>query len=87
MVIEIIGGTLFASPAVVADGIHMATLTLAFLLAALAYAYARRYANDPRFVWGTGKLGDLAGYTSAVILVLIAALGVIVDAIIRLFRR
>jgi cation diffusion facilitator family transporter len=72
MVAEIIGGTLFGSLAVVADGFHMATHALALLIAALAYTYARRHANDARFVFGTGKLGDLAGYTSAIVLVIIA---------------
>jgi cation diffusion facilitator family transporter len=68
MVAEIAGGTLFGSLAVVADGFHMATHALALLIAAVAYFYARRHANDPRFVFGTGKLGDLAGFTSALVL-------------------
>ena len=59
---EIAGGSPFGSLAVVADGFHMATHALALLIAALAYTYARRHANDPRFVFGTGKLGDLAGF-------------------------
>jgi len=53
MVAEIAGGTLFGSLAVVADGFHMATHALALLIAALAYTYARRHANDLRFVFGT----------------------------------
>jgi cation diffusion facilitator family transporter len=57
---------------VVADGFHMATHALALLIAAVAYSYARRHANDPRFVFGTGKLGDLAGFTSALVLAIIA---------------
>jgi cation diffusion facilitator family transporter len=72
MVAEIFGGLLFGSLAVVADGFHMATHALALLVAALAYTYARRHANDARFVFGTGKLGDLAGYTSAIVLAIIA---------------
>jgi cation diffusion facilitator family transporter len=72
MVAEIFGGSLFGSLAVVADGFHMATHALALLIAALAYTYARRHANDARFVFGTGKLGDLAGYTSAIVLAIIA---------------
>ncbi len=83
MVVEIGGGTLFGSLAVVADGFHMATHAIAFLLAALAYTYARKHAADPRFVWGTGKLGDLAGFTSAIILGLIS-LGIGFDAVLRL---
>jgi cation diffusion facilitator family transporter len=83
MVVEIAGGTLFGSVAVVADGFHMATHALAFLLAALAYTYARRHATDARFAFGTGKLGDLAGYTSAIILAMIA-LGIGFEAAARL---
>jgi Co/Zn/Cd efflux system component len=72
MIIEIIGGLLFGSIALVADGLHMSTHAGALLLAALAYTYARRHANDPRYTFGTGKLGDLAGFTSAIILAMIA---------------
>ena len=74
MVTEIIGGNLFGSLALVADGLHMSTHAGAMLIAALAYTYARKHANDPRFVFGTGKLGDLAGFTSAIILAMIALL-------------
>jgi cation diffusion facilitator family transporter len=74
MVLEIVGGTLFGSLALVADGLHMSTHAGAMLIAALAYTYARRHAENPRFVFGTGKLGDLAGYTSAIVLAMIALL-------------
>src|SRR5271165_5363874 len=74
MVVEIVGGTLFGSLALVADGLHMSTHAGAMLIAALAYTYARRHANDARFVFGTGKLGDLAGFTSAIVLAMIALL-------------
>src|SRR5476649_956376 len=74
MIAEIVGGRLFGSLALVADGLHMSTHASAMLIAALAYAYARKHANDRRFVFGTGKLGDLAGFTSAVILAMIALL-------------
>jgi cation diffusion facilitator family transporter len=74
MTAEIIGGKLFGSLALVADGMHMSTHAGAMLIAALAYRYARKYANDRRFVFGTGKLGDLAGFTSALILAMIALL-------------
>src|SRR5271167_4302883 len=74
MVLEIVGGLLFGSIALVADGLHMSTHAGALLLAALAYSYARRHAEDPRFTFGTGKLGDLAGFTSAIILAMIAVL-------------
>ena len=52
----------------------MSTHAGALLLAALAYTYARKYANDRRFTFGTGKFGDLAGYTSAIVLAMIALL-------------
>ena len=74
MLAEIVGGFLFGSIALVADGLHMSTHAGALSLAALAYTYARRHADDPRFTFGTGKLGDLAGFTSAIILVMIALL-------------
>src|SRR6202140_3728866 len=64
MLAEITGGLLFGSIALVADGLHMSTHAGALLLAALAYSYARKYDNDPRFSFGTGKLGDLAGFSS-----------------------
>ena len=74
MLIEIVGGSLFGSLALVADGLHMSTHASAMLIAALAYSYARKHARDRRFVFGTGKLGDLAGFTSAVVLAMIAML-------------
>ena len=74
MVAEIVGGTMFGSVALVADGLHMSTHAGALLIAALAYTYARRHAADPRFTFGTGKLGDLAGFASAIILAMIALL-------------
>jgi cation diffusion facilitator family transporter len=84
MAAEIIGGWLFGSIALVADGLHMSTHAGALLLAALAYMFARRYAHDPRFTFGTGKLGDLAGFTSAIILAMIALL-IGYEAVSRLF--
>src|ERR1700686_3993152 len=74
MVAEIVGGILSGSIALVADGLHMSTHASALLLAALAYGYARRHAEDRRFTFGTGKLGDLAGFTSAIVLAMIALL-------------
>ena len=74
MAVEIVGGAVFGSIALVADGLHMSTHAGALLLAALAYRYARRHASDGRFAFGTGKLGDLAGFTSAVVLAMIALL-------------
>jgi Co/Zn/Cd efflux system component len=63
MIAEIVGGLLFGSIALVADGLHMSTHAGALLLAALAYTYARKRAGDPNFTFGTGKFGDLAGFT------------------------
>ena len=74
MAAEIGGGALFGSMALIADGLHMSTHAGALLIAALAYTYARQHAHDQRFVFGTGKLGDLAAFTSAIILVMIALL-------------
>jgi cation diffusion facilitator family transporter len=74
MVAEIVGGSLFGSLALVADGLHMSTRAGAMLIAALAYTYARKHATDSRFVFGTGKSGDLAGFTSAIALAMIALL-------------
>jgi cation diffusion facilitator family transporter len=74
MVAEIVGGLLFGSIALVADGLHMSTHASALLLAALAYRFARRHARDDRFSFGTGKFGDLAGFTSAIVLAMIALL-------------
>lgn len=84
MLAEIVGGLLFGSVALVADGLHMSTHAGALLLAALAYTYARKHAHDPRFTFGTGKLGDLAGFTSAVILAMIALL-IGYEAVARIF--
>ncbi len=74
MLAEIVGGWLFGSIALIADGLHMSTHAGALLLAALAYMFARRYAQDRRFTFGTGKFGDLAGFASALILAMIALL-------------
>jgi cation diffusion facilitator family transporter len=74
MVGEIIGGTIYGSMALVADGWHMSTHAGALAIAALAYRYARKFSRDSRFVFGTGKVGELAGYSSALILGVIALL-------------
>jgi cation diffusion facilitator family transporter len=83
MLAEIVGGTIFGSMAVVADGWHMATHAGALGIAAFAYGFARRHARDPRFSFGTGKLGELAGFASAVMLALIALL-IGYEAVMRL---
>ena len=84
MIAEIVGGLLFGSIALVADGLHMSTHAGALLLAALAYTYARKRAGDPNFTFGTGKFGDLAGFTSAIILAMIALL-IAYESVSRLF--
>ena len=74
MVAEIVGGLLWGSMALIADGLHMSTHAGALVIAAFAYAYARRHARDQRFTFGTGKLGDLAAFASALVLAMIALL-------------
>src|SRR5215472_8673993 len=85
MVAEVVGGTLFGSMAVVADGAHMSTHVAALAIAALAYRFARRHAADARFSFGTGKLGELAAFASALILLLIA-LVIAYESITRFFN-
>lgn len=82
MVAEITVGTLTGSMALIADGWHMATHTLALGVAALAYWLARRWAADPRFSFGTGKLGSLAGFASALALAAVAV-GIAWESITR----
>ena len=84
MVVEITGGILFGSIALIADGLHMSTHAAAFIIAALAYSYARKHAENRHFTFGTGKLGDLAGFTSAIILAMIAML-IGYEAVDRIF--
>ena len=72
MVAEIVAGSWFGSMALLADGWHMATHAGAMLMTTLAYRYALRQANNPRFSFGTGKVGDLAGFASAMVLVGVA---------------
>ena len=74
MVIEIGGGWYYNSMALLADGWHMSTHTVALGLSVLAYVCARKYAHDPRFSFGTWKIEVLGGYTSAIFLVMVAGL-------------
>lgn len=74
MIAEIISGYLFNSMALLADGWHMSSHSVALGLSALAYVLARRYAHDARFAFGTWKMEVLGGYTSAILLMLVAAL-------------
>ncbi|MDF7775463.1 CDF family Co(II)/Ni(II) efflux transporter DmeF [Sphingomonas sp. AOB5] len=83
MVAEIIAGYTTGSMALLADGFHMATHAGALGVAAIAYGYARRHVANPRYSFGTGKVGDLAGFASALILLMVA-LGIAVESAIRL---
>jgi len=83
MLVEIVAGYFFHSMALVADGWHMGTHVAAFVLAAAAYAYGRRHARDARFTFGTGKVGVLGAFTSAIVLSIIALI-IAVDSIHRL---
>jgi len=83
---EIIAGLAFGSMALLADGFHMATLAGALSIAGIAYFYAHRLAHDERFRFGAGKLGELAGYSNAVILAIIALM-IDVEAVMRIAGR
>jgi cation diffusion facilitator family transporter len=74
MVVEITGGWYYNSMALLADGWHMSSHTVALGLSLLAYVCARRFAHDPRFSFGTWKIEVLGGYTSAIFLVMVAGL-------------
>jgi cation diffusion facilitator family transporter len=74
MVVEIAGGWYYNSMALLADGWHMSSHTVALGLSVFAYACARKYAHDPRFSFGTWKIEVLGGYTSAIFLVMVAGL-------------
>lgn len=83
MVGEIIAGMAFNSMALLADGFHMATHAGALGIAAIAYSYAKRHAQSGRYSFGTGKVGDLAGFASALILGIVA-LGIAFESVLRL---
>ena len=72
MTVEIIAGYFFNSMALTADGWHMGTHVAAFVLASVAYSFGRRHAQDERFTFGTGKVGVLGGFTSAIVLSIVA---------------
>ncbi len=74
MVVEIAAGTAFNSMALLADGWHMSTHVAAFIITALAYYFSRRHSTDPRYSFGTGKMGVLGGFASAIMLAMIALL-------------
>jgi len=85
MVVEVVAGTVFGSLALLADGWHMATHVAAFGLTIFAYRYARRFANSPKYTFGTGKVSSLGGFSSAVALGVIALL-IAIESISRFFH-
>lgn len=85
MVGEIAAGYITGSMALLADGFHMATHAGALGIAAAAYGYARRHATSQRYSFGTGKVGDLGGFASALILGLVA-LAIGVESVMRLLQ-
>lgn len=85
MVVEIVAGTLTNSMALLADGLHMGTHVAALGITAFAYRYARRHAADPRFAFGTWKVGVLAGFAGAIILGMVA-LFMVYESVVRLLN-
>jgi cation diffusion facilitator family transporter len=85
MVIEIVAGLAFGSMALLADGFHMGTHAFALGITIFAYVYARRNANNRRFTFGTGKVSDLGGFTSAIVLGIVALL-MAVESVQRLWE-
>jgi cation diffusion facilitator family transporter len=77
MVVEIATGWIFNSMALLADGVHMGSHAMAIGLSVVAYAAARRYARDPHFAFGTWKIEILAGFSSALLLLVFAAMMVV----------
>src|ERR1700736_4009846 len=74
MVVEIVAGLLSHSMALLADGWHMSTHVTAFLITAIAYYFTRRHSSNAQFSFGTGKIGVLGGFASAVVLSVVAFL-------------
>ncbi len=85
MVAEIAAGLLTGSMALLADGFHMATHAGALAVAAGAYWYAKRHAQNPNYTFGTGKIGDLAGFASALVLAVVAV-GIGFESVMRLLQ-
>ena len=79
MILEIAAGLIFGSMALLADGWHMASHAAALGITALGYHLARRHVSNPKFSFGTGKIGDLAGFSSALLLAFIALLMIYVS--------
>lgn len=86
MFVEIVAGWWTGSMALLADGVHMVTDAAAIGVAAFAYRYARAHVANPRFSFGTGKVGDLAGFASSLVLA-IASIGIAIESVMRLFEN
>ena len=85
MILEITTGIVFGSMALLADGVHMGTHTLALGIAAFSYYYTRKHANDKRFSFGTGKVNSMGGFSSALLLI-VFAFSLIWESVERLFN-
>ena len=85
MVAEIVAGTVFGSMALLADGWHMGTHVAAFLITIYAYRFARKHQNNPDYAFGTGKVGVLGGFTSAIALAIVALL-MLVESVHRIIE-
>ncbi|QYJ99894.1 CDF family Co(II)/Ni(II) efflux transporter DmeF [Shewanella psychrotolerans] len=85
MVAEIVAGIVYGSMALLADGWHMGTHAAAFMITLFTYRYAKKYADDPKYAFGTGKVSVLGGFTSAIALGLVALL-MVVESISRLLN-
>ena len=85
MVVEIVSGLVFGSMALLADGWHMASHASALGITALAYYLARKHRRNTKFTFGTGKVGDLAGFSSALLLAVVA-LSMAYASVQRLFN-
>ncbi|RMH09355.1 MAG: cation transporter [Aquificota bacterium] len=86
MVVEVVGGYIFRSVALLADGVHMASHTFAFGIAYMAYYLARKWSKDPSFTFGTWKVEVLGGYTSALLLLFLSFL-ILYEAFVKLFKH
>ncbi|MDC7684248.1 CDF family Co(II)/Ni(II) efflux transporter DmeF [Asticcacaulis sp. BYS171W] len=85
MVGEIVAGYVTGSMALLADGFHMATHAGALTIAAIAYGFAKKHAANRDYSFGTGKVGDLAGFASALVLGIVA-IGIGVESVLRLLQ-
>ena len=85
MVVEIAAGTLYGSMALLADGWHMGTHVAAFLITIFSYRYARKHASSPEYAFGTGKVGVLGGFASAVSLAVVALM-MLIESLQRIFE-